>query len=30
LKNAQGKPIALKPGGTWVLLVAKGTPLTVR
>jgi hypothetical protein len=29
LRTAQGKPIALKPGGTWVLLVAKGTPLSV-
>ena len=28
LRTAQGKPIALKPGGAWILLVAKGTPLS--
>ena len=30
LLNAQGKPIALKPGGAWILLVAKGTPLSAQ
>ena len=28
LRTAQGAPIALKPGGAWILLVAKGTPLS--
>jgi hypothetical protein len=28
LRTAQGRPIALKPGGAWILLVAKGTPLS--
>ena len=30
LRTPQGTPISLKPGGTWILLVAKGTPLSVR
>ncbi len=30
LRTRQGTPISLKPGGTWILLVAKGTPLSVR
>ena len=28
LRTPQGTPIFLKPGGTWILLVAKGTPLS--
>jgi hypothetical protein len=27
LRSALGRPIPLKPGGVWILLVAKGTPL---
>lgn len=29
LLSATGRPLPLAPGGTWVLLVAKGTPLSV-
>jgi hypothetical protein len=27
LVDAQGKPIALAPGGAWFVLVATGTPI---